>query len=139
RDPGPPQPRPATSRLRSVCATAAPVWERGRPCACVQCLLPGPWPWLWSPLLPGPLFEVVGVEDGGGASGDGGAGQSTMTSGPDCSNGATSGLGRGSPERSRFSGFASTFVQAASGAPGSLASMPFTQSTIGGTPPVVSA
>src|SRR5439155_3570987 len=68
----------------------------------------------------------------------GAAGQLTTTSGPDCSNGAVSGFGTGSPASTMFSGLASTFVQAADGAPGLLASMASSQSTIVGTPPVVS-
>jgi len=48
----------------------------------------------------------------------GAAGQLTTTSGPDCSNGAVSGFGTGSPASTMFSGLASTFVQAADGAPG---------------------
>src|SRR5262245_58236020 len=69
----------------------------------------------------------------------GATGQLMTTSGPDCSNGAVSGFGTGSPARTMFSGLASTFVQAAEGARGLLASMAPSHSTSDGTPPVVAS
>lgn len=64
--------------------------------------------------------------------------QTMSTSPPGCSSkGACRGSGAGSPSSSRPQFSHSTFTHASPGAPGRLASMPSTQSTIVGTLPVV--